>query len=44
MYNIKTKTFYDADTGLLVPNRIQELLNDKDFAKGVKAALKILGE
>lgn len=44
MYDIKNKSFYDAETGQPAPNRIQKLLNTKEFAKGIDSAMKILGE
>ena len=44
MYDIKNKSFYDAKTGQLAPNKVQKLLNNKDFAKGIDSAMKILGE
>lgn len=36
--------FYDQKTGDLAPKRIQSLLKDKQFVKGIKKAMEILGE
>ena len=35
---------FDENTGGLAPNRVQNLLNDKDFHKAINKGLKILGE
>ena len=35
---------FDENTGELAPNRVQNLLNDKDFHKAINKGLKILGE
>ena len=44
IYDIKNNYFYDAKTGQLAPNKVQNLLKNKDFVKGINSALKILGE
>ena len=44
MYDIKNKSFYDAKTGQPAPKSVQNLLNNKDFVKGINSALKVLGE
>lgn len=43
-YDIKEKTFFDAKTGMIAPKKIQKLLNNSDFIKGIKKGLKYLGE
>ena len=43
-YDIDNNTFYDQKTGELAPKGIQKLLKDKEFMKGIKKALQILGE
>jgi hypothetical protein len=43
-YDIKEKTFFDAKTGMIAPKKIQKLLNNSDFMKGIKKGLKYLGE
>lgn len=43
-YDIEENVFYDQKTGDLAPKSVQKLLNDKNFMKGIKKALDILGE
>ncbi|WP_297422746.1 hypothetical protein [Clostridium sp.] len=43
-FDIIKKVFYDPKTGQLAPNKIQKLLNNDDFIKGINKALKLLGE
>lgn len=43
-YDIEENVFYNQKTGDLAPKRVQKLLNDKNFIKGIKKALDILGE
>ena len=43
-YDIDNNTFYDQKTGELATKGIQKLLKDKEFMKGIKKALQILGE
>jgi hypothetical protein len=35
---------FDENIGELAPNRVQNLLNDKDFLNAINKGLKILGE
>ncbi len=43
-YDIEKNIFFDENTGELAPNRVQNLLNDKDFLNAINKGLKILGE
>ena len=43
-FDIKEKIFFDARTGSIAPKKIQKLLNNSDFMKGIKKGLKYLGE
>ena len=43
-YDINNNKFYNQKTGELAPNKIQKLTKYNDFMKGIKKALKILGE
>ncbi len=43
-YDKDKNAFYDQKTGELAPTSIQNLLKDKEFMKGIKKALQILGE
>ncbi len=36
--------FYDAKTGVKAPNRVQNLLDNSKFMKGIEKALYYLGE
>ena len=38
-----TEEFYD-ENGILAPNKVQNLLKDKNFQKNIDKGLKILGE
>ncbi|NOW04337.1 hypothetical protein [Clostridium beijerinckii] len=43
-FDIIKKVFYDPKTGQLAPKKIQKLLDNDDFIKGINKALKLLGE
>ena len=43
-YNIKNNFFYNQKTSDLAPKSVQKLLRDKNFMKGIRKALEILGE
>ncbi len=43
-YDMEKNIFFDENTGELAPNRVQNLLNDKDFLNAINKGLKILGE
>lgn len=43
-YDMDNNNFYDQKTGDLAPKRVQSLLKDKQFVKGIKKAMEILGE
>lgn len=43
-YDTVNNKFYNEKTGELAPSRIQNLLKNKEFMKGIEKALKILGE